>query len=71
MHQNARQYNYNLQIRNSQQDTNERMYAKSNDIFKISLGLNALARKKCSTMKERQLKEIETEKQIRKKFSLP
>ena len=29
----ARQYNYNLQIRNSQQDANDRMFQKSEDIY--------------------------------------
>ena len=31
--QQQQSYNYNLQIRNQQQDTNERMYAKSEDIY--------------------------------------
>ena len=42
---NARQYNAQLQIRNSQQDTNERMFAKSNAIYQDQLGLNLLQEK--------------------------
>ena len=58
----ARQYNYQLQIRNKQQDTNERMYAKSNAIFQSQLGLNAL-QERSARMDERQsLAEIQAEK---------
>ena len=58
----ARQYNYQLQIRNKQQDTNERMYAKSNAIFEQQLGLNAL-QERSARMDERQsLAEIQAEK---------
>ena len=62
----ARQYNYQLQIRNKQQDTNERMYAKSNAIFEQQLGLNAL-QERSARMDERQsLEEIKAEKRYEK-----
>ena len=62
----ARQYNYQLQIRNKQQDTNERMYAKSNAIFQSQLGLNAL-QERSARMDERQsLEEIKAEKRYEK-----
>tara|TARA_R100000353_G_scaffold125391_1_gene88998 strand:- start:870 stop:1742 length:873 start_codon:yes stop_codon:yes gene_type:complete len=59
---NARQYNYQLQIRNSQQDTNERMYAKSNKIFTDQLGLNALQERNARQEERQQLAEIQAEK---------
>ena len=59
---NARQYNYQLQIRNSQQDTNERMYAKSNKIFTDQLGLNALQERNARQEERQQLSEIQAEK---------
>ena len=37
---NLRTYNYNLQIRDRQQDLNDRMYAKSEDIFDNQIGIN-------------------------------
>jgi len=40
--QQAQSYNYNLQIRNQQQETNEKMYQKSEDIYFNQLGINAL-----------------------------
>ena len=62
----ARQYNYQLQIRNKQQDTNERMYEKSNAIFQSQLGLNAL-QERSARMDERQsLEEIKAEKRYEK-----
>ena len=62
----ARQYNYQLQIRNKQQDTNERMYAKSNAIFQSQLVLNAL-QERSARMDERQsLEEIKAEKRYEK-----
>ena len=62
----ARQYNYQLQIRDKQQDTNERMYAKSNAIFQSQLGLNAL-QERSARMDERQsLEEIKAEKRYEK-----
>ena len=59
---NARQYNYQLQIRNSQQDTNERMFAKSNKIFTDQLGLNALQERNARQEERQQLSEIQAEK---------
>ena len=38
---NLRTYNYNLQIRDREQDLNDRMYQKSDDIFYNQLGINA------------------------------
>ena len=58
----ARQYNYQLQIRNKQQDTNERMYAKSNAIFQSQLGLNALQERSARMDERQQLSEIHAEK---------
>ena len=59
---NARQYNYQLQIRNSQQDTNERMFAKSNKIYQDQLGLNALQERNARQEERQQLSEIQAEK---------
>ena len=58
----ARQYNYQLQIRNKQQDTNERMYAKSNAIFQQQLGLNALQERSARMDERQKLSEIQAEK---------
>ena len=63
---NARQYNYQLQIRNKQQDTNERMYAKSNAIFQSQLGLNALQERSARMDERQQLEEIKAEKRYEK-----
>ena len=62
----ARQYNYQLQIRNKQQDTNERMYAKSNAIFDTQLGLNALQERSARMDERQQLEEIKAEKRYEK-----
>ena len=58
----ARQYNYQLQIRNKQQDTNERMFDKSNAIFQSQLGLNALQERSARMDERQQLSEIQAEK---------
>ena len=63
---NARQYNYQLQIRNSQQDTNERMFAKSNKIYQDQLGLNALQERNARQDERQQLQEIQAEKRYEK-----
>ena len=62
----ARQYNYQLQIRNKQQDTNERMYEKSNAIFQSQLGLNALQERSARMDERQQLQEIQAEKRYEK-----
>ena len=62
----ARQYNYQLQIRNKQQDTNERMYAKSNAVFQSQLGLNALQERSARMDERQQLQEIQAEKRYEK-----
>ena len=62
----ARQYNYQLQIRNKQQDTNERMYEKSNAIFQSQLGLNALQERSARMDERQQLEEIKAEKRYEK-----
>ena len=62
----ARQYNYQLQIRNKQQDTNERMFAKSNAIFQSQLGLNALQERSARMDERQQLEEIKAEKRYEK-----
>ena len=58
---NLQTYNYNLQIRNQQQDLNERMYAKSEDIFVNQLGINAQNERSARMDERRKLREIETE----------
>lgn len=63
---NARQYNYQLQIRNKQQDTNERMFAKSNAIYQSQLGLNALQERSARMDERQQLEEIKAEKRYEK-----
>ena len=62
----ARQYNYQLQIRNKQQDTNERMFAKSNAIYQSQLGLNALQERSARMDERQQLEEIKAEKRYEK-----
>ena len=62
----ARQYNYQLQIRDKQQDTNERMFAKSNAIFQSQLGLNALQERQARMDERQQLSEIHAEKRYEK-----
>ena len=59
--QQQQSYNYNLQIRNQQQDTNERMYAKSEDIYYNQLGVNAMEEREARLNEKRKLKEINTE----------
>ena len=63
---NLQTYNYNLQIRNQQQDLNERMYAKSNAIFQSQLGLNALQERSARMDERQQLEEIKAEKRYEK-----
>ena len=62
----ARQYNYNLQIRNSQQDANERMFQKSEDIYLHQTSLNSMNEKAARMDERRQLKEIEAENRYEK-----
>jgi len=62
----ARQYNYNLQIRNQQQDTNDRMFQKSEDIYSFQTSLNAMNEKAARMDERRQLKEIEAENRYEK-----
>ena len=59
--QQAQSYNYNLQIRNMQQDTNDRMYQKSEDIFAEQLGINAYEERQARLNEKRQLKELTTQ----------
>ena len=63
---NARQYNYQLQIRNKQQDTNERMFAKSDEIYRYQLGMNAMEARAARMDERRQLQEIHEEKRYEK-----
>ena len=58
---NLQNYNYNLQIRNQQQDLNERMYAKSTDIFDNQISINAQQEKSARMDERRKLQEIETQ----------
>lgn len=59
--QQAQSYNYNLQIRNMQQDTNEKMYQKSEDIFAEQLGINAYEERQARLSEKRQLRELTTQ----------
>ena len=63
---NLRTYNYNLQIRDREQDLNDRMYAKSEDIFFNQLGINADNERSARMDERRQLREIETENRYQK-----
>ncbi len=63
---NLRTYNYNLQIRDREQDLNDRMYAKSEDIFFNQLGINANNERSARMDERRQLREIETENRYQK-----
>ena len=64
--QNLRTYNYNLQIRDREQDLNDRMYQKSEDIFYNQLGINADNERSARMDERRQLREIETENRYQK-----
>jgi hypothetical protein len=59
---NQASYNYNMQIRNQQQELNDRMYAKSEDVYDKQLGINAANEKAAKMDERRKLREIETEK---------
>ena len=63
---NLRTYNYNLQIRDREQDLNDRMYQKSEDIFYNQLGINADNERSARMNERRQLREIETENRYQK-----
>ena len=63
---NLRTYNYNLQIRDREQDLNDRMYQKSDDIFYNHLGINAQNERSAKMDERRQLREIETENRYQK-----
>ena len=63
---NLRTYNYNLQIRDREQDLNDRMYQKSDDIFYNQLGINAQNEGSAKMDERRQLREIETENRYQK-----
>ena len=58
---NLRQYNYDLQIRNRQQVSNERQYNKSNEIYIDQLTLNAQAYVRGREQELAKLAEIEQE----------
>ena len=58
---NLRQYNYNLQIRNAQQETNEKMFQKSEKIYENQLSMNALQEKAAYDDELRKLDEIKAE----------
>ena len=58
---NLQQYNYNLQIRNSQQETNEKMFQKSEKIYENQLSMNALQEKAAYDDELRKLDEIKAE----------
>lgn len=58
---NLRTYNYNLQIRNMEQDTNERMYEKSDNIYLGQTTMNRLEEQASLADEQRKLKEIRAE----------
>ena len=58
---NLRTYNYNLQIRNMEQDTNERMYEKSDNIYLGQTTMNRLEEQSSLNDEQRKLKEIRAE----------
>ena len=59
---NLRTYNYNLQIRNMEQDTNERMYEKSDNVYLGQTTMNRLEEQASLNDEQRKLKEIRAEK---------
>ena len=59
---NLRTYNYNLQIRNMEQDTNERMFEKSDNIYLGQTTMNRLEEQAALNDEQRKLKEIRSEK---------
>lgn len=59
---NLRTYNYNLQIRNMEQDTNERLYQKSDNIYLGQTTMNRLEEQAALNDEQRKLKEIRTER---------
>ena len=58
---NARQYQYDLQIRNRQQRSNEEQFAKSEDVYATQIDLNAMSAQTAYENEERQLEEIRKE----------
>lgn len=58
---NLAQYNYSLQIRNKQQQTNEQMFQKSEDIYASQMSMNALQEKSAKEDEMQKLREIHTE----------
>jgi hypothetical protein len=58
---NLAQYNYSLQIRNKQQETNEQMFQKSEDIYASQMSMNALQEKSAKEDEMQKLREIHTE----------
>jgi len=60
------QYNYQLQIRNKQQDTNERLFQKSEDIFRYQSDLNSISEKSAQNDEFQKLQEIKAEKRYEK-----
>ena len=58
---NLRTYNYNLQIRKMEQDTNERMYEKSDNIYLGQTTMNRLEEQASLNDEQRKLKEIRAE----------
>ena len=58
---NLQNYNYNLQIRNMEQDTNEKMFQKSEAIYAGQVGINAQEARAAREDEKRKLEEIRTE----------
>ena len=57
----AQQYNYSLQIRNREQQSNEDQFARSEEIYMTQMGLNAQSAETARENEYRQLEEIHTE----------
>ena len=57
----AQQYNYSLQIRNREQQSNEDQFARSEEIYMTQMGLNARSAETARENEYRQLEEIHTE----------
>ena len=58
---NLQNYNYNLQIRNMEQETNEKMFQKSEAIYAGQVGINAQEARAAREDEKRKLEEIRTE----------
>lgn len=63
---NLAQYNFDLQIRNQQQETNDKMFEKSENIYAGQMNMNALQQKAATDDELQKLREIHTESRFDK-----